>query len=367
MEALNLSPEKMKRVPQLLETFSDSMLKVVQNGITDKDQGPQREAKQGLFEEIYRELTNRGYRFNEKDHAKAVQGFANDRNNRLADMLPSMRGVFRDLFASADVHKIFQQNVSDDDKKIQREKAAQLTADTRTTADVFSDAFSSLFNTISEPLEMIVKLLSFNLPGFFERNKWSSDSTKRVTGDLDRAGITDRAFESAQAALDRMRYDAMNENDPARKGALNTRIEKTRRQLSDARGTLATYHQGKGVLDSDLQSANAFIKQFGGFDHAASPDELAAFSRSIGLSKNSDGSWSGVVSDAAEKDLQDIFKQLKGFGQVKVSQQPSANGKGDTWNVVTNYHSENVDQMPPQTSSLRDSGERPKVPTKAGQ
>ncbi len=364
MQSVNLNPEKMKGVPQLLEDFTASITKALSNGLTPEEQAnhslPSAQGKIGMYNTVYGMLAKQnldGFTKNDKDKVGAVQDFASHHTDALYNALVKTPKLFNMMFGDVNALKAFTQTVSKSDKDKSTNDMESLTAATRTTADIYADAFTWLFNMLIDPLKAIERVLTFRLPG---SSKSDPRETTADSGDMHRLYSVDT---SKAVALAKAELNQMSTN-----GASPDAINAKKQALADEERGLSDVSAGKKVTRDDVNHMIAFAK---GQLEAHSTDAHGSASQIIKDNNLQDlpSTHDALLSTNFKQVHEVALQQMQKAGQMKLNEAGKPVGKApESYHVTNNtYNSVDFTQQKATTPGVNDANEKPTTPKKVAQ
>lgn len=131
--------------------------------------------------------------------------------------------------SSSSLQKALEENASKIDKDAQKKKAEEVAISQRPTAEIFADAFTNLFNTISKPLVAIMDIIEAHLGSTAADAKDVSNLKNALSGDngdVNKLGGTSTALLKYADNLDDT-IRSMADNDPKKTGLIELQKQLT--------------------------------------------------------------------------------------------------------------------------------------------
>jgi hypothetical protein len=120
------------------------------------------------------------------------------KNAAITGQLSKSGAAYKDSMLNPELMKALTDKVSAQDEQDARDKTIGLNADTRTTADIYKDAFTALFGKLQTPLEKISRVIEF-----IGKSRWfgfKDDDPKTDAGHtMDKAGVLAMGAKAAAA------------------------------------------------------------------------------------------------------------------------------------------------------------------------
>ncbi len=169
LEAVQMDPTKMAKINSLLFDSASARMDIAGQGL----QGQSSNSERGRFlEETYQYLSKQGVKFDpHKNHADALQDMAGskDGRERMITLFSKWDKTLEDIYNSPTMRQQMRPKLEAADRDARMSQAEDLASSTRTTADLYADAFSSFFNHLQTPLDFIARILGSvmsHMPGY---------------------------------------------------------------------------------------------------------------------------------------------------------------------------------------------------------
>lgn len=179
LKALEIDPSKMEGVRHLLYDSASARIDIAKQGLQGAGAGSDRGK---LLEETYQYLARNGAKLDKGDHFSALQKYASSKPGEMMNMLSQWEKTMEDIFNNPVIREALRPQIDQRDRDARMEQAVNLASSTRTTADIFKDAFASFFNGIQTPLDFIADVI-----GKIGNSKWfgvGADTAEKA-GNLD--------------------------------------------------------------------------------------------------------------------------------------------------------------------------------------
>lgn len=316
----------------LSQDFSGGVLKTLQDGISadEFNNDPAvAKAKKKLYEQVYRELGGASVFGKGDNHVGLVAQYAKQHPDALLKRLSGSETLVEAIRGSATFQQINNRKVTQAQKDKETEDAAKLVANTRTTAEMYADAFTYLFNMLAKPLNEMSRILSFSPWGKSAANvQWASDSDKTIAEQFANTGVIKQWSDARQAKIDNL--DRQLSYHPHDK-YLQTKLNDAKESYNKFLQTQDTFESGQGVPESDMAAWLADIQENvkGAITTAFShPKSLADVQQTIGAMDIWD--WNtkhtrGLITGEDEKPWDKVLRALQKLGAIKMEKV----GKGD--------------------------------------
>jgi hypothetical protein len=231
-QALGMKPEDLRNFIDILQSAGNAILKLSQEGrLQNADM---------LFDKIASNKKSGLVLGNAPNKTAALKDYANtDAGMKfLSQNLPTLETTFFQLIqTNSEVKKLLEGGTSEAEKLAAREKAKELNVATRSTGDIFADAFDHLFQMIARPLEYIAGLMQSKFGQAAQPTKQTSEDYTRAKAE------SDKAFVKMQSELERAgQYDDVRNKQYVKE--LKQRMEVVQRV------------QGGGDLTTDAEQRN---------------------------------------------------------------------------------------------------------------
>jgi hypothetical protein len=244
--------------------------------------------------------------------------------------------------SSSSLQKALEENASKVDKEAQKKRAEEVAISQRPTAQIFADAFSNLFNTISKPLTTIMDLIEGWLGS---SDKASGDQIgqlqKLLTGDGkgNIAGDLTKMSGTSSALLkyaDQLQDTIDNETDDKKKAQeieLQKKLTDAAENLSQSVNQTSDYQERLNRGDMSAKDAEAMRKQLladqqmaatGGGVAKVNPDG------SVSLTGDADNQFKALTSNPMEGANASAVKPAAGTPAAATAAPAKS---GDTYHV----------------------------------
>lgn len=372
-EMFGLDPAKTTRGFQFLDDIASGKISMAQSGMTAADKtaltSGEYADKRKQLEDMFDFLKKKGANFDRsKSKTDALRDYANTESGQetMTRLLPQMQSTFEDFYNSPYLMKQFQERVTKSDKDKQMQDTAKLVAATRPTAEIFADAFTSLFNSLSKPLEIISRILSHHWGGDLAAT-WSTDDQKTQIENMINSGAVGDMLNLKQKNVEDLQSKVDTTAGSKQKQDLQNQLQSARDELTKLQNTVQTFQAGKGISKDDAQG---ILNATGGLQGMKLADALKSNDPSqalidmgikIGPEQGAD------IDDVTFSKYQAQLRQLDKAGKIRLSDQVDPYSGKTIHNVYNTYNS--VD-MTKQTydvkSAVNNSGETAKktVPVK---
>jgi len=359
------------RQTNLLETAAASMLQTVTEGIDLKGDPHVIEAKRDLYKKIYQSLAAQGVNLGtNKDTTTAVIDYATKHKDEFMDKILNSKELTGAIYGSADFEKINNAKMTKADNDRQMEDAAKLAASTRTTADVFADAFSYLFTKLQTPLDDISRVIDAAF-GHFLKNPWASQSDVKLAEQFNNTGVTDKWREARQKEIDDLekKLDSAPEDQ---KSAILSQLDAKKDEFDKLLATSTIFAAGKGVHKDEMSAwvddMQKYLKNAQGTAFAL-PKSQADITKDLSFlqdaPKDPFHKNTSILTGAEEAPWDSLLKSLQKIGAIKLNKYKDSLG-GDMYTVTTTYNNVNFGQYGKGVTPVNKANQTPPAPTPAG-
>ncbi len=147
MEALQTDPSMLQKLMRVGQVQAQATMQGAREG-TVSDETYDRLVKIAQKDQTLAPKLKRGL------GAKAqIQGLSPDDQDMLTALLGKNESVLKDIMETeTGANKMAEDQITEEERERQKQKAEDVATNTRPLAQIFADAFESLFNTISQPL-----------------------------------------------------------------------------------------------------------------------------------------------------------------------------------------------------------------------
>lgn len=300
---------KLEQLRSFAVDAASARAKVLQGANAQEFQNPQSEIRR-IADQTIGYLKSTGYDLGTGDQYANLVKALNDNTQReaIVGRLSKSSMSLEDAFGNPVIARALRPQVDQQERDQRIQKAEELASGTRTTADIFADAFTSLFNRIQTPLDYIAKILAeIGKSKLFHLNSSSVQADENILGQLD-ARISGGKADTALGAYNRKIEDL--EDQIAHPGT-GANVEDLKKQLSDTK-------QHRDQLQGVVRAAQDPTQR----------GELtqSAVQAAIGNADNFDWNYKQVLSSA---DMMDLFKNKLGLDNSPLTPGQSAQITGD--------------------------------------
>jgi hypothetical protein len=379
-EFYHLDPTKMNRVGQYVDDAAKGRLDMAKAGLSDHDRANPNDSdvkdRVRMLDSTYEFLKQNNVvgLGNSGDRSADLKAFANTKDGAatMTRLLPQMQGVVEDVFNSPTMQKYFQAHVTETEKNAKLEDAAKLVATTRPTAEIFASAFTSLFNSISAPLDLISRILAHKFSADASATNITEDQKKQIEG-LDNSGQLPAALDTWSKHIDHLQDQSDGAKTDAERKKIDAQIGAAKNRLGNAQSSLDTFHSGSGIGTDQASDIVGLVTDAAQLPEAPSglsssvasqANDVNSFFKSKGIKFN-DHNFADLDSNTASS-IQTRLDQMVKLGQIKMTQEADDNGRVHTY-ITNNYNSVDMAQSSFDTqSAVNNSGESAPSQAKPG-
>lgn len=209
MEAMQTDPGMLQKLMRVFDAQSQATMQGAMAGnVTDQ-----------TYDRLVRLGEKGGIKMTGKTAQEKIQGLSGEQQDKLTTLLANEESVLKDIMETeTGANKMAEDKITDDEREKQKQKAEDVATSTRPIAEIFADAFESLFNTISGPLADIYDWLGRKFG-----TKVDEGQTARVREEFGGAGENSPGAKRIQELIDH--FDEMKDANKKQLTDINHLLE----------------------------------------------------------------------------------------------------------------------------------------------